>query len=58
MLGHVHIALRNPATWWNITEHRCGLLMLAFTAWALLEMVIVMFLPNEKDTMLQPLAAR
>jgi hypothetical protein len=54
---HVHIAWRNPATWSNVLQHRCGQLMLVCAAWTLMELTVAMLLPRERDSMLQPMTA-
>jgi hypothetical protein len=54
---HVHVAWRIPETWSNVLAHRCGQFMLVCMAWALVELVIAMVLPRERDGVLPPLAS-
>jgi putative copper export protein len=55
-LGHVRVAVRNPQTWSNVLQHKCGRFMLICVAWALVEMVAAMLLPRERDFTLQPVS--
>jgi len=50
VLNHVHVAWRQPATWSNVLDHRCGRFMLACAAWALAEMMLALALPRERDS--------
>ena len=57
-LGHVHVAWRNPYTWSNVLQHKCGRLMLICATWALIEMIAAIALPRASDFTMQPASVR